>query len=409
MKPFSLLIKPASADCNVRCEYCFYLKKSALYPDTKIHRMNDTVLEKMISTYMATDQPQYVFGWQGGEPTLMGPEFFRKVTKLQQQYGRKGVFVSNGLQTNATLIDDEFAAHLGEYRFLVGVSMDGPADIHDTYRKNAAGRGTHADVMRGIEALRKNAVEFNVLVLVSQANVARGAEVYRYMRDMGLFYHQYIPCVEFDGKGNRLPFAITGPEWGKFIIDIFNEWIKADTRKVSVRLFDSILSYLVDGSRDICRMGKNCCQYFVVEHNGDIYPCDFFVDEGLKLGNVANSSWEKLQRSAEYRNFGKQKSQWNKKCSGCKWLKYCLGDCLKHRLYGGMKADNISWLCEGWMMFYEHAMPAFRKLADEIREQRARESEERRKMLAASGREPERNDACPCGSGKKYKNCCGKT
>ena len=189
-RPFSLLIKPASADCNQRCAYCFYLDRASLYPDASRHRMTDDVLERLISSYLATDQPTYVFGWQGGEPALMGLDFFRRVTALQSKYGRNGSVVANGLQTNATLLEDEFCAHLGKFNFLVGVSLDGPADVHDRYRKYGDGRGTHADVLRGLETLRRHEVEFNILTLVSAANVKRGAEIYRYLRDLGVAYHQ---------------------------------------------------------------------------------------------------------------------------------------------------------------------------------------------------------------------------
>ncbi|MBC7287772.1 MAG: radical SAM protein, partial [Armatimonadetes bacterium] len=174
-RPFTLLIKPASADCNLRCEYCFYLPKAALYPQTTVHRMPDEVLERMVASYMATDQPQYVFGWQGGEPTLMGVDFFRRATELQVKYGRPGSVVANGLQTNATLVTDELAEHLGRYKFLVGVSIDGPPEIHDRYRKTAGGQATHAKVLRAIKTLDRYGVEYNALVLVNAANVGRSA------------------------------------------------------------------------------------------------------------------------------------------------------------------------------------------------------------------------------------------
>ena len=232
---FSLLVKPASADCNLRCAYCFYLDRSALYPETKVHRMSHSVLERMISSYMSTDQTVYSFGWQGGEPALMGVEFFRDTTDLQKKYGRPGAVVSNGLQTNATLINDDFAAHLSEYRYLVGVSIDGPAEIHNRYRQYATGKASHTAVLRGIDCLNRHNVEFNALVLVSSANVKRAREVYHYLRDHGINYHQYIPCVEFDVNGQLLPYSITGREWGDFLCEIFDEWIMRDRRQVSRR------------------------------------------------------------------------------------------------------------------------------------------------------------------------------
>jgi len=243
MNPFSLLIKPASADCNLRCEYCFYLDRSELYPETKKHRMSQEVLERMISSYMALPQQQYTFGWQGGEPTLMGVEFFREAVRLQKKHGRMGAIVANGLQTNATLIDDEFAAHLAKYNFLVGVSIDGPEELHNTYRKNAGGGGSHADVMRGVESLKRNNAEFNVLVLVNKANVRQARRVYRYLCENGIFHHQYIPCVEFDENGELLPFAINGGEWGDFLCELYDLWLPDDTRRVSIRYFDALLPH----------------------------------------------------------------------------------------------------------------------------------------------------------------------
>ena len=406
-KPFSLLIKPTSADCNLSCEYCFYLDRSALYPETKRHRMSDRVLERMIASYMATAQPAYYFGWQGGEPTLMGVEFFRRVTEYQQKYGRQGAVVSNGLQTNASLIDDEVAAHFSKYRFLVGVSIDGPAQMHDRYRVNSAGRGSHADVLKGIDCLKRHKVEFNALVLVSSANVKRAKEVYHYLCDLGIYFHQYIPCVEFDNNGQPLTFTISGRQWGDFLCGVFDEWIKWDVRRVSVRWFDSIVSYLVDGRHTVCEMGQNCCEYFLVEHNGDIYPCDFFVQPELKLGNICKTSWRELLQSQIYLDFGAQKAQWHKQCDTCNYLSYCSGGCLKHRLFHGAKNPRqLSWVCHGYKQFFQHALPGLKKLAETLNKERLRVG-----MMASSwdsSAKIGRNEPCPCGSGLKYKRCCGR-
>lgn len=408
-KSFSLLVKPASADCNLRCQYCFYLDHSSLYPEVKRHRMPDGVLERMIQSYMATDQPQYTFGWQGGEPTLMGVDFFRRVVELQKKYGRSGAVVSNGLQTNATLIDDEFAAHLGKYKFLVGTSLDGPQKLHDRFRLTVDGRGSHADVLKGIECLKRNKVEFNILTLVSKGNVGHVPEVYRYLCDMGFYYHQYIPCVEFDSKGQPLPYTITGEEWGEFLCRLFDEWYKNDTRRVSIRHFDSILVLMVDGGYTVCHLGGNCCQYFVVEYNGDVYPCDFFVQPATRLGNVMENSWQELQSSPKYHEFGRQKNLWNDQCSRCPYLLYCSGDCLKHRIYSGNPPEHLSWLCAGWKMFYQHTLPRFKELATSIVKDRQRygwKSPWRNTGLFVDERF-ERNEPCFCGSGRKYKKCHG--
>ncbi len=327
--------------------------------------MTDKTLETLISRYMKTEQPQYVFGWQGGEPTIMGIDFFKQVIKLQIQYAPKGASIANGLQTNGTLISEELAAHFGKYKFLLGVSLDGPPEIHDHYRYATKDRGSFDDAMRGIGLLKKHEVEFNILTLVSQSNVKKGGEVFQFLCDNGFFFHQYIPCVEFDKDGGLLPFAITGEEWGDFMCQVFDAWMAHGPEKVSVRLFDSILSQLVRGTSTICHAGKNCCQYFVVEYNGDVYPCDFFVTKETRLGNVNAHSWKELQKSNVYISFGKKKTRWPRVCAECPHLVFCAGDCLKHRISrGGL--ETRPYLCEGWKRFYNHAMPGFRKIAERI-------------------------------------------
>lgn len=367
-KPFSLLVKPASADCNLKCDYCFYLDHCSFYPESKKHRMSEVVLERMISTYMSTRQPNYAFGWQGGEPTLMGLDFFKKVTELQQKHGRSGVMVSNGLQTNGTLIDDAMAEHFGKYQFLLGVSVDGPEYVHDHYRRNRAGQGSHATIMRNIERLRQHNVEFNILVLVNQFNVDKATEIYTWFMEQGFHYLQFIPCVEFDQDNKPLPFAINGEQWGDFLCEIYDIWHKTDTRKVSIRFFDSLLNLLVHGTRNVCHIGDNCCQYFVVEHNGDIFPCDFFVRKELVLGNIMDMDWSQALKSERYHEFGRQKAEWSALCSKCQYCYYCMGDCLKHRTYGTITDPaNLSWLCAGRRKFLKHTLSGFQRLADEIR------------------------------------------
>ncbi len=368
MKPFSLLVKPASADCNLRCDYCFYLDRSRLYPGSRRHRMSEAVLERLIASYMATDQQQYVFGWQGGEPTLMGMDFFRRVTDLQKQYGSAGTVVANGLQTNATLIDDRMARHFEEYRFLLGVSLDGPPAMHDTYRRTGRSRPSHRRVMEGIRKLARRGVEFNILVLVSSANVAHPQEVYRYLTDRGFTWQQYIPCVEFDEEGKPLPFTITGEEWGRFISGVFDEWAENEAKSVHVRLFDALLRYMVTGERSMCRLARDCREYFVVEYNGDVYPCDFFVSDGLRLGNIMDNSWDELLESPLYESFGRGKLETAACCGECEWLEYCAGDCQKHRpAFQGRGAPGPSWLCAGWRSFFAHAMGRLSTIAGELR------------------------------------------
>jgi len=363
--------------------------------------MSDDVLEKMISSFMGTGQRQYSFCWQGGEPTLMGVDFFRHVTELQKKYGKAGDSVANSLQTNGTLIDDDFARHFAEYNYLVGVSLDGPKEIHDRYRRYAGGRGSYDDVLRGIGHLKNHTVAFNILTLVTSANVRKAKEVYRHLSENGYIYHQYIPCIEFNDKNEPLPFTISAEEWGDFLCEIFDLWYPADTRRVSVRLFDSILNLMIDGVRTLCRLGRDCRQYLVVEYSGDVYPCDFFVEKGLKLGNVMEASWQDLLSSPAYIEFGAKKAEWNEKCSACEFIDVCAGDCLKHRLYASDDPRTLSWLCEGWKQFFRRSLEGFKKLTGDIRRERAKLRHQTPKAKIG------RNDPCPCGSGRKYKNCCG--
>ncbi len=408
MKDFPLLIKPASADCNLRCKYCFYLDKQGLYPQTRTHRMSDSVLERLISSYLATRQNAYSFVWQGGEPTLMGTEFFKRITDLQKKYARPGSRIINSLQTNATLINDSLAAHLAQYNFLVGCSLDGPPEIHNHYRKYPGSKPSHGAVMKGIETLRRHNVEFNILTLVSKANVHLASSVYRYLVNHGFFFHQYIPCVEFDKNGTLLPFSINGNEWGNFLCEIFDCWHPRDIQRVSIRHFDALLNKRIDNAESVCSLSDNCCRYFVVEYNGDIYPCDFFVRKELMIGNIADTSWETALASPVYRNFGLQKSKLNPKCPECIYFDLCMGDCQKHWERNEAQVPGLSHLCTGWLQFFKHTEQAFDDLGKMVRVNRI--SDYAKNFSPDSRKKPRvgRNQPCPCGSGKKYKKCCGQ-
>ncbi len=373
--------------------------------------MTDEVLEKVIATYMRTSQPHHIFTWQGGEPTLMGIDFFKKAVALQKKYAGPGTMISNSLQTNGTLIDDDWAAFLAEHRFLVGASLDGPAYLHDAYRVSSKGKPTHDRVIKGISLLEKHNVEFNILTLVNSKNVHNPVEVYDYLVERGFYFHQYIPCVENDQKGRPRPFAITGNEWGRFLCGIFDRWMeKKDQRKVSIRHFDSILEYMVMGTRNVCTMGTFCNPYFLVEHTGDVYPCDFFAEPGLKLGNIMETGWQNLRESEKYARFGENKTKFNGVCQNCQFLDLCMGDCPKHRHGQNKKSFQVSSLCQGWKQFFGHTQKEFKALAKMIQHEQAPNPyiiPPEPSGPPISDRKIGRNRPCPCGSGKKYKKCCG--
>jgi uncharacterized protein len=366
--------------------------------------MSDKVLEAMIASYMETNQnKKFNFGWQGGEPTLLGLEFWKKVINLQKKYAPKGAIISNGLQTNGTLITHDLAKFFAEYKFLLGISLDGPPHLHNYYRKTIGQKPTHHLVMRGIKILRQYNVEFNILILVNNENVRNANEIYNYLKDKGFNYHQYIPCVEFDNSNNPQSFSIKGEEWGDFLCDLFDQWIKEDVNRISIRFFDSILEYLVYGRYNVCHMGIDCCQYFVVEYNGGIYPCDFFVRKNLLLGNIIEDNWENIIKSSIYLKFGKNKSDWHENCRRCSFIKLCNGDCQKFRNGNLQNSRNLSVLCKGWKKFYTHALPRLKIIAEKIKNgiKIISSTQIRTKKIG-------RNSLCPCGSGKKYKNCCMK-
>lgn len=367
---FPLLIKPVSGDCNLSCKYCFYLEKARLYPQTKRHRMTTETLEQLISSYMAIPQSQYVFAWQGGEPALMGEAFFKKVTSLQVKYGTVGVSVANTLQTNGTLISDDFARHLKQYNFLVGVSLDGPPKLHDSFRKNRRLRGSHRLVMKGLQILNKWDVNTNILSLVTPSNVNFPERLFEYFLSMGLVYQQYIPCVEYTKKGKIQPWGITGVQWGDFLCRQFDIWTAYGPGQVSIRYFDELLQNIAAEKTGMCSMGKDCRQYLVVEHNGDIYPCDFFVEPKLRLGNIHTHDLPEIRVSDAYKTFGLQKSNCHPDCSTCEFLSYCGADCQKHRT---IKTNSYnpgkSHLCSGYKQFFQHALPSLKKLAMEYKDQ----------------------------------------
>lgn len=366
MQPFSLLLKPASADCNLRCDYCFYLGKRALYPGVAKHRMRETTLAAVMRAYFATPQPVYSMVWQGGEPTLMGEGFFQRVVALQKQYAPPGARIANALQTNATLVTDGLAAHLARYRFLVGCSIDGPADLHDAYRRTRKGRPSHARVVRGLRTLQHHGAAVNAVALVSAANVGAPDRVYRHLLELGLRHVQFVPCVETDATGRPLPYSISGEQWGAFLLSVFETWLAAGHPvRVSVRNFDSLLARLSGAGEAECRLCARCDQYLVVEHNGDVYPCDFFVDDHHRLGNVREEGFAAMRTGARLEAFAAAKGAVPSACRECRHFELCMGDCPKFRTDGAGAAP--SRLCAGWRLFLDGAGDRLRALAQSVR------------------------------------------
>jgi uncharacterized protein len=357
----SLLVKPVSAVCNLDCAYCFYLDREAdPYRSLPERRMSLETLERLVDTFLFYSYPNSVLAFQGGEPTLAGLKFFEKLIEFEKQYGRDGQSVSNSIQTNGILIDDDWCGLFREYRWLVGVSLDGPQEMHDAYRRNKAGQGTWRQVMRGIEILGKNQVEFNVLCVLSQANVGRPKELYRFFRGLGVDYIQYIPLAEFDGDGNPLPPSITAEQYGRFLVETFELWWP-ERRKARIRCFDNLAEALAGRSPGDCSLLETCDSYCVVECNGDVYPCDFFVEREWKLGNVMVDSWAEIARRERRFGFAAKKTLAAPECLACEYQPVCRGGCLKYRHGPRRRFEDLDYFCAAYKTVCARTLAPLRK------------------------------------------------
>jgi uncharacterized protein len=352
----SLLIKPASAVCNLDCAYCFYLDRAAdPYKALPARRMAPDTLERLVDTYLFYSFPNSVFAFQGGEPTLAGLPFFEKLVSLEKQYGRNGQTVSNALQTNAVLLDKNWCDLFRSYNWLLGVSLDGPEELNDAYRYNKDGRGTWKRVVQSVELLQANKVEFNILCVLSQANVHRPKDLYRFYRGLGIDHIQFIPLAEFDEQGNPMPFTISAEQYGRFLCEVFDLWWP-DRRKVRIRFFDNIAEALAGQKPGNCTMHETCDSYVVVEYNGDVYPCDFFVESSWKLGNIVLDSWPEIARRSRRYNFASKKTLAHRECQVCEYQAICHGGCpkLRHARHG--RFEDLDYFCEAYKMIYARSV-----------------------------------------------------
>ena len=364
----SVLIKPAGPDCNLACEYCFYREKDSLFPETPVHRMSEEVLEETLHQIFAQPIPAVSIGWQGGEPTLMGLEFFRKAVALETRFGQ-GKTVGNGLQTNGILIDDRWAGFLAEYEFLVGLSIDGPEHVHDRYRRHAGGRPTWRQTADAARLLLDAGVAVNALVVVNDHSARFAREIYDFHKSLGLVHMQFIPCIETDplDPGRAAPYSVSGEAFGEFLRAIFDLW-RADFRggepTTFVRYFDSVFHRYVDREAPECDLLPECGTYVVVEHDGGVYACDFFVEDRWKLGNVREGKLVHMLNSARQADFGKAKAHLPPACRSCEWLPFCRGGCPKDRIRDP-RDGGLSHFCAAYQAFFAHADGEFKKLAEE--------------------------------------------
>lgn len=385
-KPLYVMAKPAGAHCNLRCKYCYYLEKSKLYPDASRHIMSDELLEQFTRQYIeAQTQPEILFTWHGGEPLMRPISFYQKALQYQQAYGR-GRQVSNSIQTNGTLLNEEWCKFFHDNGWLVGISIDGPQEFHDEYRRTNDNRPTFLKVRRGIDLLNKHHVEWNAMAVVNDFNADYPLEFYRFFRDNGCQYLQFAPIVErlFEHADGRqlatiddqdIPladFSVTPEQWGDFLIAIFDEWVRHDVGKVFVEIFDCTLANWCDVAPGICIYARECGHAGVMEFNGDVYSCDHFVFPEYKLGNIRQKTLTEMLYGEQQQKFSDLKYRsLPQQCKECRYQFACHGECPKNRFikdrYGN---PGLNYLCKGYYKFYEHVAPYMDYMKEEYMNQR---------------------------------------
>ena len=364
MKQIELLIKPVSYDCNLDCKYCFYKKTFSLYSG-KNHRMRKDVVKKLISESMRySDGGPCIFSWQGGEPLLTGVDFFKRVIELEKKYGRPGQRVSNSIQTNGTLLNSEWIKLLREYNFLVGVSLDGPSKVHNHYRYYPSGSGSFEKVMEKIHLLKKGRVEFNILSTIGRQTAKYPERIYNFSLSQGFSYLQFIPAVD-RRKGKIEEFSITPTQYGDFLCKLFDLWWNGVNPPASIRMFDNILEILLQGNSSSCMFKSSCGEYIVVEFNGDVYPCDFFVRKEWRLGNIFEMPIEQLFKRAKS-HFGESRKIAPSDCDRCPWNFICHNGCPWFRWVKNGNIKDKDYFCQAYKQFFSHTIEKFKKLRDSI-------------------------------------------
>lgn len=358
---FNVMLKPRGAICNLDCAYCYYLSKERLYPGSRF-RMSSELLETCTGQYIEAQRvPEVTFAWQGGEPTLMGLDFFRLAVEFQQEYCRPGVRIHNVLQTNGITLDDEWCRFFRKHNFLIGISLDGPRDLHDVYRVDKGGKPTFDHVMAGVALLKQHGVDFNILATVHAANADHPLEVYRFLRDeVGASFIQFIPIVEMDNdtgfqEGDKVAErSVAGRQYGAFLIAIFDEWVRRDVGRVFVQIFDVALTAWLGQRPGLCIFEETCGTALVMEHNGDFYSCDHFVEPRHELGNIQEISLVEMVGSEQQRQFGLTKRDMLPRyCRECQVRFICNGGCPKNRILRTPDGQpGLNYLCEGYKAFF---------------------------------------------------------
>lgn len=411
-REFQIFTKPIGSICNLGCHYCYYLAKRLLYPGEESFRMSDALLEKYIVQHIESFPGSTInFSWHGGEPTLLGLDYFQKIVALQRRHLPSGRRLLNGIQTNGTLLDEKWCRFLKQEDFAVGLSLDGPRDLHDQHRLFKGGTPTHEQVMRGYRLLRHHRVPCDLLCVVHAQNVPYPLEVYRFFKQIKAQYLTFLPLVEPDPQreGEVSPRTVPAEAWGDFLCTIFEEWKTEDIEKIKVQIFEETARTALGQDHALCIFRKTCGDFPVIEHNGDFFSCDHFVNQEHRLGNIQESSLVDLLESPGQRVFGQAK--WDRLppyCRDCQVLSLCHGGCPKDRLLRTPDGQaGLNYLCAGYKRFFTHCQPFLTQLSAARRRQSMGQpiSLPESKSINPPSKVG-RNDPCPCGSGLKYKKCC---
>ena len=403
-----VFVKPAGAACNLACRYCYYTSRSDLYPDGEPSRMSDRVLEEYIVQHFdACSDPVVRFSWHGGEPTILGLDYFRRIVAIQRKHQPRGRAFANGIQTNGTLLDEDWCRFLAAERFAVGLSLDGPREMHDRYRLTRTDESSHEQAMRGHRLLRQHGVPTEILCVVNAGNVEHPLAVYRFFKEIGASFMSFLPLVEreSDVPGGVSERSVPSVAWGAFLCAVFDEWAAQDIGRVKVQIFEEAARPAFGQEHTLCVFRTTCGGVPVVERNGDFFSCDHFVDAEHRLGNILSTPLAQLLDDPRQKAFGQAKlDALPRCCRECEVLAMCHGGCPKDRFLVSPEGEaGLNYLCAGYRRFFNHCRSFVAEVAALWRRQQMPPASA---TVAPRNERIGRNDPCPCGSGRKYKNCC---
>ncbi len=409
---FQVFVKPIGSICNLDCHYCYYLKKEQLYPKGESFRMPDDILEEYIVQHIeASPEPVISFSWHGGEPTVLGLDYFRKIVALQSKHQPPNRRIANGMQTNGTLLDDEWCRFLAGEGFVIGLSLDGPPEMHNRYRVTKDQKPTFEQTMRGYELLQQHQIYCDILCVVNDHNVQNPTEVYRFFKRINAHYLTFLPMVEPqpDVEGGVSPITVSAKAWGEFLCTIFDEWINQDIGRIKVQIFEEAARTAFRQEHSLCIFRPICGDVPVIEHNGDFFSCDHFVDTEHHLGNIRETPLVNMLESPEQRAFGQAKLKTLPRyCQECEVRAMCNGECPKNRFIRTPDGEEgLNFLCAGYKRFFTYCQPWVAEVADQwYRQTSKQQMKPVQPTEARASLKVGRNDPCPCGSGLKYKKCC---